>query len=403
MQSLTKLKTLVVVAVGLSTHSLQAQSWIGSWGAAPQPAPSSLELNQQTLRQIVRISAGGSQFRLRFSNAFGSAPMTLDEVHVGLHSSGANVVLGTDHLVTFDGESAVTIASGQEVVSDPIQWTVSPLTELCVSIYFDSDINPSTNHVVASQTAYLSANGNFANYANFPVFKTLSDWVLISGVDVLSSKTSGSIVAIGDSITDGVCSENNGNGRWPDYLAARLDQASLNGNWGVLNEGIGSNKILTDTIYGDQPSVSALTRFQRDVLQRPGVRAVVILEGINDIGAIPTSADPGPVIESLKQGYLQMVSLAKTQGLKVYAGTLTPIGNAGMDSKNRRQIRDLLNQWMRSSNAFDGVVDFDQAIRDPNNPQAMLTQYDCGDHLHPNSRGYQAMGQAFNLQWFQTP
>jgi lysophospholipase L1-like esterase len=397
---MSKTMALIFGACLLVTTSVVAQElgagiWLGTWAASPQPQKKEFSIENQTLRQILRISQGGIGLRLRLSNQFGSQPLALDSVHVGLHGVGANIVPGTDHLVTFKGESNVTIPAYSELTSDEVVFNVTALSELAVSIFVKSSVSPGTDHVVASATNYISVPGNFADYVSFPVQDTTDSWFLISGVDVLSNQGQ-TLVTIGDSITDGVCSDTDKNGRWPDYLANQL--VSL--HWGVLNQGIGSNRVLTDTVWADQPSDSAMARFQRDVLNRAGVKSVILLEGINDIGAMDPGSNVQQQVEAMKTGYRQLIQMAHTAGVQIIVGTLTPIGGASMDVPARRLIRTALNNWFKTGHEFDAVIDFEDAVRDPNHPDRFLSNYDCGDHLHPNSRGYQAMAAAVPVSWF---
>lgn len=402
--------SLIAVSQIAYAQNLNSENWIGTWGASPQPEKQSFPLNGQTLRQIVRVSAGGSSLRLRFSNLFGDSDVNLGSVHLALHGSGANTIPGTDHLVLFHGNSELMVPAHEEIVSDPISMEIQPLTELAISLYIPYAVAPSTNHVVASQTCYLSVPGDFASYNFFPSAGEGESWFFLTGVDVLASNNVNTpavpdsngnqlgktIVALGDSITDGVCSDTNGNARWPDYLAERLNSNRFL-NWGVLNEGIGSNRVLTDTINSDQPSVSAQRRLQRDVINRPGVNTVIMLEGINDIGAVDPSMSVDQEVKALQIAYRNIIHQLKSQGLRIFFATLTPIGNANMDSPQRRAIRNQLNAWFRTSSEFDGFIDFDAAIRDSKNPERMNPAYDCGDHLHPNSDGYQAMANSIDL------
>ena len=408
--SATLFYSFIFVSQIASAQNINADNWIGTWGASPQPEKQNFPLNGQTLRQIVRVSAGGTQLRFRFSNLYGESDLNLGSVHVALHDSGANTIPGTDHLVLFRGTSSLIIPAHEEMVSDPLSMEIQPLTELAISIYIPYAIAPSTNHVVASQTCYVSVPGDFASYNYFPTAGESESWYFVTGVDVLVAKnvnppavqdTNGTqlgktIVALGDSITDGVCSDTDGNRRWPDFLAERLNSNHFL-NWGVLNEGIGSNRVLTDTINSDQPSVSAQRRLQRDVINRPGVNTVIMLEGINDIGATDPSMSVDQEVQALQIAYRNIIRQLKAQGIRIFFATLTPIGKANMDIPQRRAIRNKLNTWFRTSHEFDGYVDFDAAIRDPKNPERMNPVYDCGDHLHPNSLGYQAMANSIDL------
>jgi lysophospholipase L1-like esterase len=339
----------------------------------------------KTVRDIVHTSVAGSDVRLRLSNAFGTVPVTFDAVDVGLQSSGAALVAGSNRAVTFGGSSSVTVPVGQDVLSDPVSETVAAQVNLSVSVHVSGDTGEVTGHVDAQQDNYYSDGNTATDETGTPYVYGSTSWFWLDGVTVDDSTATGTVVALGDSITDGYQSTQDANHRWPDYLAARL--LTSGPSLGVADEGISGNEITANGA-----GVSALTRLNRDVLAQPGLTTVIYLEGINDIGnGVATSAD------QLISADQQIIDQVHAAGKKIIGATLTPFAGAAYYSDAKEQIREQLNNWIRTSGAFDGVVDFDATTRDPNNPTTFLPAYDSGDHLHPNDAGYQAMANAVNL------
>lgn len=346
----------------------------------------------KTVRNLVHTSIAGSGVRVRLSNAFGTVPVTFDSVYLGRQSSGAALVAGSNREVTFGGQASVTVPKGAEVLSDPVSVTVAAAVTLAVSVHVSGDTGEVTGHSDAQQDSFYS-DGNTASSeaATSYVYGTTS-WFWVDGVVVDAPTGTGTVVTLGDSITDGYQSTPDANHRWPDYLAARL-VAGRGPHLGVANEGISGNEILADGA-----GVSAQARLDRDVLSQPGATTVVLLEGINDIGnAVATSAD------QLIAADKQIIARAHAIGLRVLGGTLDPFQGAGYYSAQKETVREALNNWIRTGGAFDGVVDFDKAVRDPANPLSFLPAYDSGDHLHPNDAGYQAMANAVNLAALAAP
>lgn len=340
----------------------------------------------KTVRDIVHSSIAGNDVRLRLSNAFGTQAVTFDSVWVGQQASGAAIVAGTNHEATFGGQSTVTIPVGAEVISDPVSISVPAQTNLAVSTHVAGGTGEVTGHHDSQATTYYS-DGNTADQESAaPYVFTIAAWFWLDGVIVDAAPRAGTVVALGDSITDGFDSTPDANHRWPDYLAQRLD-APGHQPFGVANEGISGNEVTADGA-----GVSAQARLDRDVLSQPGARTVIFLEGINDIGnAVVSSAD------QLIAADEQIIARVHAAGLRILGGTLTPFRGAGYYSDQKEIIREQVNDWIRASGAFDGVVDFDQAVRDSADPQAFLPAYDSGDHLHPDDAGYQAMAGAVQL------
>jgi lysophospholipase L1-like esterase len=350
-----------------------------------------------TMREIVHISAGGPQIRLRFTNEFGLDPLTIADAHVALSAGGSAIQPGSDHAVTFGGAASVNIPPGGAIFSDPVALAVAPLADLAVSFYLPPQImRAETFHGFADQDNYV-ADGHSSAAPDLPQPTTLASWYFFDGVDVSAAPDSRAIVALGDSITDGAHSARNANLRWPDVLAARLNQDSNLAHVSVLNEGIGGNRVLNETV-----GPSAISRVDRDVLAQSGARYVIVLESINDIGRLAHVQVPWDAITApqLEWGLKQIADRAHEHGLKIIGATLTPYGGANYSCEAGEQVREAVNDWIRTSGVFDGVIDFDKITRDPQNPARFNPLYDSGDHLHPSDSGYKAMGEGIDLTLF---
>jgi lysophospholipase L1-like esterase len=399
----------------LAQSGASSDHWVGTWATAPvaraplaggppvrggRGGAAPLNFNNQTLREIVHGSIGGGRVRVVFSNVFGTAPLAIGAAHVGLREKDSAIVPTSGRALTFGGGQAVTIPAGAVLFSDPVNLTVPPLADLAIDIYLPDDIaastSPVTLHNGARQTSYVSPAGNHAGAPNMPVQTTTSSWFFLSRVEVTAPAGAGALVMFGDSITDGFNSTPDANNRWPDDFARRLRNRAGQVETGVLNLGIDGNRVLADG-----SGVSALTRFDRDVLVQTGVTHVVLLEGINDLGM--SRQGPRPTAADLTAGHVQLIARARARGLRVYGATLLPFEGttyAGYWSPEGEATRQKFNEWILTSHAYDGVIDFDAAVRDPNHPTRLLPEYDSGDHLHPNDRGYQAMANAVNLALF---
>jgi lysophospholipase L1-like esterase len=376
--------------------------WVGTWGATPQLTTGDLfgtapGFNNQTIRQIVRISAGGSTFRVRLSNEYGTQAVQIGDAHVALSAGGAAIQSGTDRVLTFSGSPSFTIPPGAAVLSDPVDLAAPNLASLAVSLYLPQATGPATWHFDGRQTAYI-VTGDAAGAANMSagVTTTFSRFFL-TGIQAASVDPKSAVVTFGDSITDGTNSTIDANHRWPDFLAARL-AASRDDDTGVVDEGIAGNRLLHDVI-----GPNALARLDRDVLATPGVRFMTVLLGINDIGfggIFPTQAVTAADIIA---AHRQLIARAHSRGLRIYGCTLTPFNGVGAPyySAAGDVARQAVNAWIRTSGEYDAVIDFDAAVRDPADPSRILAAYDSGDHLHPNDAGYQAMANAIDLRLFK--
>ncbi|MFP5390628.1 MAG: SGNH/GDSL hydrolase family protein [Gammaproteobacteria bacterium] len=388
-------------------------TWVGTWGTAPAPAPQNEQLQtfrDQTLRLIVHTSVGGSRVRIRLSNEFGATPLRLGAVRVGLRKAGAEVVAGSERGVTFGGQGAVTLAPGAPALSDPIELAVPAMADLAVSLYLPDQVQAQTVHSAAFQTSYVSTAGDHTAKASLPVERSIQSWPFLTEVDVDGGPARAALVTFGDSITDGSTTTKDTNRRWPDVFAMRLlgrpgDHGAA-GAVGVVNRGIGGNRLLRDPASWPPFGKAALARFDRDVLATAGVKYLVVLIGINDIGHPGAGAPASETVtaQELIAGYRQLIARAHDKGVKVFGATLTPFKGttfANYYSAAKDAVREEVNRWIRTGGEFDGVIDFDLAVRDPAQPSQMLAAYDSGDHLHPNDQGMRAMAQAVPLELFQ--
>jgi len=390
----------------------QGDHWVGTWivahigrpqtppavaAGAPAPAPF-MHFNNQTLRQIMHTSIGGTRARVVLSNAFGTAPLTIGAAHVAIRDKESSIVPASDRALTFSGRSTMAIPSGAVLVSDPFEMAVPVAGDLVVDLYLpgNSDAaSPVTMFTNALQTNYVSETGNHAGSASFPVVARTPSWFIVSRIEVMAPQAVTAIVTVGDSITAGSQSTANTNNRYSNHLAKRL--AALPTPMAVLNAGIGGNRVLTEGAF--TAGVNVLGRFERDVLAQPGITHAIVLEGINDIGN--ARDNPTPTAEDLIAAHKQLIDRAHTRGIVIVGATLTPYEGAFYFTPNGEAKRQALNQWIRTSKAYDGVVDFDRATRDPDNPTRFLPKYDCGDHLHPSDAGYKAMADAIDLALFK--
>jgi lysophospholipase L1-like esterase len=352
-------------------------------------------ITNQTVRNIVFTSVGGNQVRVRLTNAFGTAALTVGSASVAVEGTGAGTVPSTMRPLRFGGQPGITIPPGAEALSDPVRLSVSALQSLAVSVFVPQLTGPATIHSLAVQDNFLSAAGDFTisgDPASFPT--RITCWMFVDGVEVLPSPlVTGSMVAFGDSITDGLRSIVNTNRRWPNDLARRLD-ARHGLTLSVVDQGISGNRVLADGA-----GVSAQARLDRDALTQTDAQVVILLEGINDIGFADLGLGPPITSADLIAGYEQIIARCHAVGLRILGGTLTPFkGVPGYWNETGERIREEVNHWILTSGAFDGVVDFAAATADPNDPQVFLPAYDSGDHLHPNDAGYQAMADAIDLR-----
>jgi lysophospholipase L1-like esterase len=426
------LRALFGLALAMGWFSVLApgddvpQRWVTTWTTANAASDQPTVFSNQTIREIVHTTIGGSAVRIRLSNTFGTRAIRLDAVfiglqkvglqEVGLQKDGAALVPRSNHEVTFGRSRSIAIPEGAEVLSDPIPFSVGPEQNLAISLFTAGETGPATVHGSAFQTNYISGAGNFAAEEGSDTFamasgskatgsKATGSWYFLSAVEVLApADVKGAVVALGDSITDGASSRPDKNERWTDVLARRLLAGDT--KTAVLNAGIGGNRVLTSSPCWGQ---NALARLGRDVLAQAGIEAVILFEGTNDIGQPDAPAtDTNPcrsrtqvTADEIIAGYKQIIARTHARGLKIFGATILPYQGVGAWTATGEAKRVAVNQWIRASRAFDGVVDFDAALRDPAIPARMAPQYDSGDHLHPGPAGHEAMGNAVDLELFR--
>jgi lysophospholipase L1-like esterase len=337
------------------------------------------------------VSTGASQLRVRFSNAFGSAPLTLTSAHVALAAGGSAIKPESDRALTFHGQSSVTIPAGALMVSDPLAFALAPLSDLAVTVHFGSLPGELTAHPGSRTTSYVQ-NGDAVSAVDLPSAARTDHWWFVNGVDVLSKSDAGAVVTLGDSITDGRGTTTNGNTRWPDMLARRLQANKKTTGIGVLNQGIGGNRLLHDGL-----GPNALARLDRDVLAQSGVRWLLVLEGINDLGTRSAKA------EEVIVAFEQIIMRAHAHSIRVYGSTIMACEGSPYFTPELEAARQAINAWIRTSGKFDAVIDFDAATRDPQHPSRLSTAADSGDHLHPHDGGYKIMADAIDLKLFTAP
>jgi len=386
--------------------------WVPTWTASPQPvwdgtffANPSIppSLRNQTVRQYARVSVGGSKVRVVLSNEYGKAPVTLGAVHLAMGAADGAIVPGTDKALTFGGSPSVTIPPGAPAVSDPVDFKLPALSKVAVSFFVPEVAAASTWHNDGRETTYLSSDGNFVGETTFNAAQKANSRIYLTKLLALAAPGTRTVVLFGDSITDGDGSTPSADHRWPDYLAERLQKAGA--KVAVANQGISGCRVLRDRM-GD----NALARMDRDVLAQERADTVVLMMGINDVGWPGTILVPrgeaAPTPEEIIAGYQQIIARAHSHGMKIYGATLTPFDDAfhnwmplyGFNSPEKEAKREALNRWIRTSGAFDGVIDFDAVTRDPANPKHIKADFDSGDHLHPNDAGYKAMAESIDLK-----
>ena len=389
-------------------------TWIASWAASPQsgspnPREALLNIDNQTVRERVRISMGGSQIQLRFSNEFGSSPLVIGSATVAVPTDASSVEQESIRSVTFEGHKSVTIPAGAPVLSDPITFPVIFGAEISVSIYFPKRLTTPTLHAFAFKHAVISQHGDFTHAEKIDAATTSTASISVTAVFVPAQPSQRLVVAFGDSITDGDGSTVDADNNWPSDLIRRAANTSKTSALAVVNEGIVGNRLLRD---GDIFGISALARFDRDALVPAGVTHIVLLEGLNDIcfpGAKMDGqylADPNEMrsVQDITDAYRQLISRAHVRGLKLIGATITPcegVDIPGYYSEAKEATRQAVNKWIRTSGTFDGVIDFDAVVRDPNHPSQLLPKFASKDHLHPNDDGYKAMADSIDLNLFK--
>jgi len=414
----TRMLLIWALASLLVSPSVFAQEhWVATWAASPiatnapptparpvaagapaaapaKPGPAPLRsFNNQTIRMVVNTSIGGRSVRVELANTFGTDPLKIGSAHIALRDHDSAIVPASDRKLMFSGLSSATIPRGASMISDPVDLAVPAAGDVVVSVYLPGDSGPPTQHATGLHTTYISSDGDFTGVPDFTPARTSNSWYFLSGVDVLAPADAGVIVAFGDSITDGATSTNDADAAWPSVLARRLQDAGS--DLAVVNEGISGNRVL-----GDGAGVSMLARFERDVLAQPGIKYLVFMEAINDIGGASRAGATPVTAEEIIAVYKQMIARAHMRGIKVIGATLTPYEGAGYYSEPGEVIRTAVNQWIRTTGMLDGVVDFDLVTRDPEHPRKFRPGFNIRDNLHPNDAGYKAMADSIDLSLF---
>ncbi len=401
----------VVVTVLLLGSSARAQNnwasehWVGTWTASMH-GPISFAgrhssdegFENQTIRMIVHTSIGGRRARVWLSNAFGTAPLVIGAAHIAVRSSGAAIVPSSDRPLMFSGRGPVTIPAGAEILSDAVDLDVPQSGDLVISIFVPAKTGPPTRHSTGLQTTYASGPGDLTSKTDLASTSTSESWYWVEGVEVTAPEGTGAVVTFGDSITDGARSTVNTNHTWPTELAIRLlAQSAKSPQIAVLNAGISGNRI-----WHDQIGPNGLERFGHDALAQAGVRVIVVMLGINDIGFsnLPGAVDEDVTADDVIAGQRQFIERAHVRGLKVIGATLLPFEGAMYYSSDAEAKRAAVNHWIRTGGAYDGVIDFDATMRDPQHPTKIQAALDSGDHLHPSDAGYKVMGDAVDLSLF---
>jgi lysophospholipase L1-like esterase len=409
-----KSRLTLVLLLAQFAHAQPAKPghWVATWGTAqllvrPLPpatppatppakqAPAAQGFTNQTVRMVVRTSIGGQRLRIKVENAFNSAPVTIGAAHIALRAKDSEIVAASDRALTFNGKPGCILSPGVVRLSDPVDLKVAPLTDLAVSLYFPGETGPPTSHGTGLHTTYISREGDFTGQPAIADAATTLSYYYLAAVDVEAPAAAAALVTFGDSITDGTASTPNSDHNWPSLLAARLAKNKKTASVGVANMGIGGNRVLYDG-----SGASALARLDRDVLSQSGVKWVMLLEGINDIGRVGTNTPEAPTADGLIAAYKQLIEIAHTHGIAVIGCTLTPYEGAGYSREPGEAVRQAVNTFIRTGGAFDAVVDFEAATRDSGNPKRFRAAFDPGDHLHPNDAGYQAMADAVDLAIF---
>jgi len=411
------LQISAAAAMLLSPMAFAQEHWVATWAASPiatnipaapakpvaagapaaapaKPGPAPLRsFNNQTIRMVVNTSIGGRSVRVELANTFGTDRLKIGSAHIALRDHDSAIVPASDRKLTFSGLTSAMIPPGASMISDPVDLSVPAVGDLVVSVYLPGDSGPPTQHATGLHTTYISSEGDFTGLPDFTPARTTNSWYFLSGVQVLAPADTGLIVAFGDSITDGATSTNDTDAAWPSVLARRLQDAGA--NLAVVNEGISGNRVL-----GDGAGVSVLARFERDVLAQPGIKYLVFMEAINDIGGASRAGATPVTAEEIIAIYKQMIDRAHMRGIKVIGATLTPYEGAAYYSEPGEGIRTAVNQWIRTTGMLDGVVDFDLVTRDPEHRGKFRPGFNIRDNLHPNDAGYRAMADSIDLSLF---
>jgi lysophospholipase L1-like esterase len=387
------------------SHDSPSAPWVATWSAPPMLSGSALAapraLEDQTVRNVVHVSIGGRRVRVRLSNAFGAAPLLIGAAHVALQGDGASIVPDSDRTLTFSGQPSITIPTGAVALSDPVNLEVAARSDLAVSVYTPQNTGPATYHESSEQTSYISVAGDFTGAVDLPVAETTISRFWVSVIEVMVRDEVSTVVTLGDSITEGFRSTIDAHRSWPDLLSARLNSRSGPPRLAVANQAIGCSRLLFDFC-----GPNGAGRFDRDVLAVSGVTHVIVALGLNDIGLPTVAGIPSEIVsaDAIIVGLRQLIERAHEKGLSIYGATITPVGSStfpGFFTPENEAKRQAVNQWIRTSRAFDAVIDFDKVLRDPAQPTRLLPAFNSSDGVHPNDAGYQAMANAIDLSLFR--
>ncbi|WP_291854984.1 SGNH/GDSL hydrolase family protein [Marinilabilia sp.] len=397
--SLTSLLFIAILAGGCTTED-SAEKWVGSWVTAPQLVephnmPPEPGLTNNTIRQIVRVSIGGDELRMKFSNKFSTRPVTMKSVQIAVSEGGSTIDPETTKILKFNNEDEITMNAGEAVVSDPIEFALRPRMDLAITIHFGETSPDVTGHPGSRTTSYI-LSGNHLSDPSFEEAIKTDHWYVINNIEVKAPENAGAIAILGNSITDGRGSGTNKQNRWPDILSERLLKNPETAQVAVLNQGIGGNCVLSQCL-----GPAAIDRFERDVISQSGVKWLIILEGINDLGQTPDSAAAAKVAENLIAAYDQMIERAHENGILVYGATILPFDKSFYHEDYRQPARNTVNDWIRNSGRFDAVIDFDKTMRNPEDTLTIKSDLHDGDFLHPNEEGYVKMGESIDLELFR--
>lgn len=381
--------------LSIKDFGYENKKWVGTWATALQLVeehnmPPTPGLSNNTLRQIVRVSLGGNQLRIKFSNEYGTSDLVMNSVHLAVSAGGDAIMPDTGRMLTFEGKQSVTIPAGGTVTSDTLDYCLPKLTDMAITISFGSTPAALTGHPGSRTTSYI-VTGNGVDSISMPTAVATEHWYVIAGIDVIADASCCAVVVLGDSITDGRGSTTNMQNRWTDNLARRLQENAATAGVGMLNLGIGGNTVLSGGI-----GPNAVDRFDRDVLSQSGVRYLVIFEGVNDIGL----SNNMKAAEDLINAYKEFINKAHANNILVYGATILPFGGSQYDNEVNEQTRRRVNDWIRTSGEFDAMIDFDAVLRDTEKPTRLKNIYDSGDHLHPNAEAYKSMAEMVGLDLF---
>jgi lysophospholipase L1-like esterase len=407
---------LLAVTTAAADGAAASTAWTGTWAASAQPfVPGTLETyDRQTLRLIVRTSVAGSKVRITLSNLYGTVPLTVADAHLAIRTTGANVDARSDRALRFGGQATIAVPAHGEHKSDPVDLEVAALSDLAVSFFLPHRTEATTSHLLALQTSYVAA-GNATAKTAFPNSQTIDTWPFLTGVDVSGRAPLSAVAVVGHSTTDGDGSTQGRNARMPDVLAKRLqDAGGASARIGVLNAGIIGNRLLKDSPqqspFGAGLGEAVLARLDRDALEQPGVRFIIVAIGVNDIAFPGWFTPPDEVVSTraLIRGYREIIERAHKKGIRVLMTTIPPFGGAVyqedptlvIHTPQKEAMRREVNEWIRTTKEADGMVDFDAVLRDPAHPDKLLERFASGDHLHANDAGYAASAAAIPLSFF---